>query len=215
VHTQPACPGKSRYGIGGGARGLSGRFATAATLLAIVALIMLPRPAGAHGGGPGLDYDPCAARAGADNYVHFAAYQPEYNRFAEYCDGVPLAGSTLLVFDLVGNDLISAPVALAVVDQGGAARLSIPARRYPSGVIDVETNLPTGEYRAWLTIGQAPQVYRVGFDLAVGAWWQPLVAPLMLAVVVLMAAVAYCLLQARSGVAAGSHEPDFAPRKVP
>jgi hypothetical protein len=182
----------------------------------MVAMIMLPRPARAHGGGPGLDYDPCAARAGADNYVHFAAYQPEYNRFAEYCDGVPLAGSTLLVFDLVGNDLISAPVALAVVDKGGAARLSIPARRYPSGVIDVETNLPTGEYRAWLTIGQAPQVYRVDFDLAVGVWWQPLVAPLVLAALVLMAAAAYCLLQARSSVAAGSREPpDFAPRKVP
>lgn len=181
-----------------------------AALLAAVAAILPPRQVWAHGGGPGLDYDPCAQWAGVNNYVHFSAYQPELNRFAEYCGSVPQGGRTLLVFDLVGPDLTNAPVALEIVDAGGARRLSLPARHYPSGVIDVQTELASGEYSALLTIGQVPVVYHIHFDLAVGAWWHPLVVPLTLAALVLMGAGTYCLFQARSFAAAtprpaGSH----------
>jgi hypothetical protein len=169
-----------------------------AAVIAAFALALLPRQGWAHGGGPGLDYDPCAQWAGLNNYVHFSAYQPEFNRFAEYCASVPQGGRTLLVFDLVGRDLTNAPVALEIVQEGGARRVSIPARRYPSGVIDVQTELASGAYRAMLTIGSVPIVYRVHFDLAVGAWWHPLVAPLTLAAIILIAAAAYCLFQART-----------------
>lgn len=168
----------------------------AAAMLAVV--VALPCRVWAHGGGPGLDYDPCAQWAGLNNYVHFSAYQPEFNRFAEYCGSVPQGGRTLLVFDLVGTDLADAPVALDIVREGGAHRLSIPARRYPSGVIDVQTELESGEYSALLTIGSVPAVYRVHFDLAVGAWWHPLIAPLTLAAIILAAAAIYCLFQART-----------------
>ena len=34
--------------------------------------LVLPRSAFAHGGGPGLDYDPCAQQVG-DDYIHMAA----------------------------------------------------------------------------------------------------------------------------------------------
>ena len=169
-----------------------------AALLVGIATFVLPRQGWAHGGGPGLDYDPCAQWAGVDNYVHFSAYQPQFNRFAEYCGSVPQGGRTLLVFDLVGSDLTNAPVAVEIVDEGGAPRLTIPARHYPSGVIDVQTELASGEYSALLTIGQTPVVYHVHFDLAVGAWWHPLVVPLTLAALVLAGAAVYCVFQARS-----------------
>ena len=167
-------------------------------MIIAIATALLPRQVWAHGGGPGLDYDPCAQWAGLNNYVHFSAYQPEFNRFAEYCGSVPQSGRTLLVFDLVGSDLTNAPVAVEIVQEGGAPRVSIPARRYPSGVIDVQTELASGAYSAMLTIGTVPVVYRVHFDLAVGAWWYPLVAPLTLAAIILFAAAAYCLFQART-----------------
>lgn len=170
---------------------------TAAVIIA-VAVVILPRQVWAHGGGPGLDYDPCAQWAGVNNYVHFSAYQPAYNRFAEYCGSVPQGGRTLLVFDLVGSDLTNAPVALEIVQEGGARRVSLPARRYPSGVIDVQAELTSGAYRALLTIGTVPVVYRVHFDLEVGAWWHPLIAPLTLAAIILLAAAGYCLFQART-----------------
>ena len=159
--------------------------------------ILSPRVAAAHGGGPGLDYDPCARYAGLDDYVHFSAYQPQFNRFAEYCGSLPRGGKTLLVFDLVGPELVSAPIAVAIVAEGGASRLAIPPKRYPAGVIDIETELDPGHYDAFLTIGEAPTVYHVNFDLAVGAWWYPLVAPLVLASIILLVAVGYCVYQAR------------------
>jgi hypothetical protein len=170
----------------------------AAAVVIVIATTILPRQVWAHGGGPGLDYDPCAQSAGMNNYVHFSAYQPEFNRFAEYCGGVPQGGRTLLVFDLVGSELTNAPVAVEIAQNGGTRRVAIPARRYPSGVIDVQTDLASGAYSAMLTIGTIPVVYRVHFDLEVGAWWHPLVAPLTVAAIILIVAAVYCLFQART-----------------
>jgi hypothetical protein len=164
---------------------------------ALLFAMMIPRLAWAHGGGPGLDYDPCARYAGLDNYVHFSAYQPQFNRFAEYCGSLPRGGKTLLVFDLLGAELVNAPVAIELVGEGGARRLAIPPRHYPAGVIDVETDLDAGHYDALVTIGDAPTVYHVNFDLAVGAWWYPLIAPLIVASIILLIAIGYCLYQAR------------------
>lgn len=164
---------------------------------------MAPRVAWAHGAGPGLDYDPCARYTGLANYVHFSAYQPQFNRFAEYCGSLPRGGKTLLVFDLLGPELVNAAVAVELVQEGGARRLSIPPKRYPSGVIDIEADLDPGHYDAFLTIGDAPTAYHVNFDLAVGAWWYPLIAPLIVASLILLTAIGYCLYQAR--MLAGEH----------
>jgi hypothetical protein len=164
------------------------------SMLAVVVAI-LPTPAGAHGGGPGLDYDPCARDAGPDNFVHFAAYQPAFDRFAEYCGNVPRAGRTLLVFDLVGTDLTGQPVALEITRADGQRWISLPARRYPAGVIDVEADLAQGDYDAMLTIGAPPTVYRVIFDVSVRTWWYPLVAPVIIASMLLLAATIYCFYQ--------------------
>ena len=168
-----------------------------ATLI-MLAAVLSPRLAAAHGGGPGLDYDPCARYAGIDNYVHFSAYQPQYNRFAEYCGNLPRGGKTLLVFDLVGPELLRDRVAVAIVPEGGTPTLSLPAQRYPAGVIDLETTLDPGHYDALLTIGETPTVYHVNFDVAVGSWWQPLIAPFVVASLILLVAIGYCIYQARA-----------------
>ena len=173
------------------------RSRVAALVGAFVLTVMVPRLAWAHGGGPGLDYDPCARSAGLDSLVHFSAYQPQFNRFAEYCGSLPRGGKTLLVFDLLGADLVNAPVAIEVVQEGGARRLAIPAKLYPAGVIDLETEFDPGHYDALVTIGTAPAIYHVNFDLAVGTWWYPLIAPLIIASIIMLIAIGYCLYQAR------------------
>jgi hypothetical protein len=172
--------------------------------LAIIVLVVtssfmlaIPHTTRAHGGGPGLNYDPCARYAGLDNFVHFSAYQPQFNRFAEYCGSLPRSGKTLLVFDLIGAEMVNAPIALEIVREGGAQQFSLPARRYPTGVIHVETELKAGRYETFLTIGEAPRVYRVNFDLAVGSWWSPLIPELVVGSIVLLVAIGYCAYQAR------------------
>jgi len=65
----------------------------------------------AHGGGPGLDYDPCAHQVG-DDYIHRADYQPELNWSQEYCGTIAIGGNTLFVFDLVGPEMRHVPVSI-------------------------------------------------------------------------------------------------------
>jgi hypothetical protein len=124
------------------------------TLLAVLAICFAPRLSWAHGGGPGLDYDPCARRAGLNYFVHFAAYQPRFNQFEEYCGSLPRGGKTILVFDLLGAELTNIPVSIEI--EGGAHRLTIPTRRYHSGVADVQAELEPGNYTAFVTIGAPP-----------------------------------------------------------
>jgi hypothetical protein len=167
-------------------------------LLAVLAICFAPRPSWAHGGGPGLDYDPCARRAGLNYFVHFAAYQPRFNQFEEYCGSLPRGGKTILVFDLLGAELPNIPVSIEI--EGGAHRLTIPARRYHSGVADVQAELEPGNYTAFVTIGDPP-TYHLAFPLSVGAWWNRLVGPMLLGFLILLAAGAYCIYQLRLVVA--------------
>jgi hypothetical protein len=169
------------------------------TLLTVLAICFAPRPSWAHGGGPGLDYDPCARRAGVDYFVHFAAYQPQFNQFEEYCDSLPRGGQTILVFDLLGSELTNIPVSIEI--EGGAHRLSIPARLYRSGVVHVQAELEPGNYTAFVTIGEPPGTYRLAFPFSVGAWWNRLVGPMLLGSLILLATAAYCAYQLRLGVA--------------
>lgn len=163
--------------------------------LIVLAAWFAPGLASAHGGGPGLLYDPCARRAGEDYFVHFAAYQPQFNQFEEYCGSLPRSGKTLLVFDLLGVELPQVPIAIDVVADGGAHRLTVPARRYGSGVIDLETDLTPGNYTAILMIGEPP--VRLAFPISVGAWWKRLLGPASIAFLILSVAAAYCAYQIR------------------
>jgi hypothetical protein len=138
--------------------------------------------------------------------VHFSAYQPEFNRFSEYCHRVPRAGRTLLVFDLVGSGLAERTISVQISVTSGSQRIAIPARRYPAGVIYVEADLAPGNYDATLTIGSPPMIDHITFDVAVGTWWQPLVLPTIIASLLLLTAMIYCIHQTRLlvGEVAGS-----------
>jgi hypothetical protein len=151
----------------------------------------------AHGGGPGLTYDPCMQQTGADDFIHLAVYQPDFNPFAEYCAAVPQAGRTLLVFDLMGAELPDEPVSLEVSEEGGHVRMSVPSRRYRSGVADLRADLPPGKYTVLVSIDEPRESRRLAFPLTVGAWWGRLVVPVVIILLIGLVTVGYCIFQIR------------------
>jgi hypothetical protein len=191
-----------------GGRPTSDSFVISGVRVAARSMLMLPIAlsvafyfalgiAEAHGGGPGLGYDPCMGQVGADDFIHLAVYQPEFNPFAEYCGALPKAGRTLLVFDLMGGDLPDARVSLDVFDEGGRFHLSVPARLYRSGVADLRADLPPGRYTVLVGIDQPEGRHRLAFPLAVGAWWERLVVPLVIVLLIGSVTAGYCVFQIR------------------
>ena len=191
-----------------GGRSTNNSWVVAGVRLAARSMLMLPIAlsvasyfalsiAEAHGGGPGLGYDPCMEQAGADDSIHLAVYQPEFNPFAEYCGALPEAGRTLLVFDLIGADLPDARVSLDVFEEGGRFHLSVPARRYRSGVADLRADLPPGRYTVLVGIDQPEGRHRLHVSACgrgvVGTADVPLVIVLLIGVVT----AGYCVFQIR------------------
>jgi hypothetical protein len=147
----------------------------------------------AHGGGPGLDYDPCAQRVGND-YVHMAAYQPQANWFHEYCGKIPASGVTLFVFDLMGSGMRHTPVGVVLVELGGRAGkislVSTPSAEHVSGVINLSVLLQRGHsYQAVVTIGQTPTSHILTFPISVNAWWNGFEIPGLLVLAVLWCSI--------------------------
>jgi hypothetical protein len=144
-------------------------------------------------------------QAGDGDFIHLAAYQPQFNPFAEYCDTLPRSGSILLVFDLMGVELPDAPVSLALDQDRGPIRLAVPARRYRSAVVKLEADLPPGKYTVFVTIADPHGLHRLAFPLLVGAWWSPLVAPVLFVLLIIVAAAGYCVYQMRALTAEPQH----------
>jgi hypothetical protein len=146
----------------------------------------------AHGGGPGLDYDPCAQQIGL-NYVHMATYQPQQNWFQEYCGKIPAGGVTLFVFDLIGAEMRHKMVSVKLMEFGGPTRgtanlVSIPSAEHVSGVINFSVTLQPGHsYQAVVTVGKAPGSYTLNFPISVDSWWSAFEIPGLLVLVVLWA----------------------------
>ena len=174
---------------------------TGAVAAALAAICWSAGVAAAHGGGPGLTYDPCMRPAGSDDFVHLAVYQPEFNPFAEYCETLPRAGSALLVFDLTGTALPNAPVSLQVVDRGARFQLAVPPRRYRSGVVNVRTDLPRGKYTVLVYVDEPDGRSRFVFQLIVGARWDGLVLPITIVLLIVVVTAGYCVFQMRLIVA--------------
>jgi hypothetical protein len=170
----------------------------ALALLLTTALCLATDSAEAHGGGPGLAYDPCMRQAGADDFVHLAVYQPEFNPFAEYCGALPKAGRTVLVFDLLGVELPDDRVSLELLQEGGRFQLFVPAQRYHTGVADLPADLPAGTYTVLVSIDEPDGHHSVAFPLAVGAWWDRLIVPLAIMLLIGTATTGYCVLQTRA-----------------
>ena len=152
----------------------------------------------AHGGGPGLDYDPCAQQIGL-NYVHMAAYQPQQNWFQEYCGKIPAGGVTLFVFDLIGAEMRHKMVSVKLMEFGGPTGgtvnlVSIPFAEHVSGVVNFSVTLQPGHsYQAVVTVGEAPANYTLNFPISVGSWWNAFEIPGLLVVAVLWGSIYYCL----------------------
>jgi len=170
---------------------------TIVTLLAVVIAVLqfVGGTAEAHGGGPGLGYDPCMRRVGVDDFVHMAVYQPEFNPFAEYCGALPQAGRVLLVFDLIGSELPDSPIGLDVLQDDGRLKVSLPAQHHHSGVANLPADLPAGTYTVRVNIEEPDGLRRVTFPLAVGAWWDRLIVPLLAVLLIIVLTAAYCAIQ--------------------
>ena len=135
-------------------------------------------PVWAHGGA-GIDIDPCAQKVGPYS-IHFTAYQPQTDPSGEYCEDVPKAGNTILVFDLVDQELRGKPVAIRVVEAANGAEsrtvLEIPPQVYPTGVVNAEADFdPPGKYLAIITVQESQKT--VTFPIRV-AMWSPTLVPL-------------------------------------
>jgi hypothetical protein len=163
--------------------------------ISVAALHLTLGNAAAHGGGPGLGYDPCTQRLGGDDFIHLAAYQPGFNPFAEYCGRLPVAGDTLLVVDLVGAELPDSKISLHLSGEDTRFHLALPARRYGSGVASVHANLPPGKYELLVNIEELNDSHHLTFPLVVGAWWQRLIAPGVFVLLIGVLTAGYCRFQ--------------------
>ncbi|HJU10637.1 MAG TPA: hypothetical protein VJ728_07160, partial [Candidatus Binataceae bacterium] len=189
--------------IGVKRRNNSRRTADAGVKLVLGAILgigfcLVARVVEAHGGGPGLTYDPCIQRIGADDFIHLAVYQPKFNPFAEYCDALPQEGRALLVFDLMGDDLPNTLLSLEVSQKGGPFRLVIPARRYRSGIANVQADLGRGKYLVFVRIREPEGDRRLAFPLVVGARWSGLAAPVLIMLTIGVVAGSFCAFQIRA-----------------
>jgi hypothetical protein len=133
-------------------------------------------PVWAHGGA-GIDIDPCAQKVGP-YYIHFTAYQPQTDPSGEYCEDVPKAGNTILVFDLVDQELRGKPLAIRVIEAANTPEprtvLEVAAKTYPNGVVNAEANFDTpGTYLAIVTL-KGPE-NTVSFPIRVEMWSATLV----------------------------------------
>lgn len=162
-----------------------------------IVFCLIPTTAEGHGGGPGLAYDPCVQQASADDFIHLAVYQPEFNPFAEFCDSLPQGGRTILVFDLMGTYLPEASVSLRVLDKAGRSQLFVPAQRYRAGIASLSMDLPRGKYTVLVSVIGRDGGRHLAFPLAVGAWWDRLIMPLLIIVLIGIVTTAYCIFQIR------------------
>jgi len=168
-------------------------FAPLAALYIVFCLI--PATAEGHGGGPGLGYDPCVQQTSADDFIHLAVYQPQFNPFVEFCDSLPQGGHTILVFDLMGTHLPEASVSLEVLGKAGRSQLFVPAQRYRAGIASLSMDLPQGKYTVLVSVAGTDGYRRLAFSLAVGAWWNRLIMPLLMILLIGIVTTAYCVFQ--------------------
>src|SRR5580704_10652566 len=122
----------------------------------VIVVWLLQGAAFAHRfGGPN---DPCERKIGT-SLIHITLYQPEFNPDAEYCDQIPRAGNTVLVVDVLGDDLRREALGVQVIavrDSGpDKVLLSIPPKIYRRGVADAQVLLDdSGAYITRISIGE-------------------------------------------------------------
>lgn len=170
------------------------------------ASFLLAAQAQAHRfGGPN---DPCERRIGA-SLIHITLYQPQFDPDAEYCNEVPREGKTVLVVDILGDELRRVPMGLEMIATGNSRDsqtiLSVAPKVYKRGVADTEVLLTEGnDYVARVILedgaGGSPQA--LSFPIRVKAWYTALIFPalivLALAVLVALSIIRYFYTSSRS-----------------
>jgi protein SCO1/2 len=162
----------------------------ACIVLTAIAGLVLQGTAFAHKfGGPN---DPCERKIGK-SLIHITLYQPEFNPDAEYCDQIPRAGNTVLVVDVLGDDLRQLPLGVQVLAVAESAPkrvvLSIPPKIYRRGVADAQVMLDdNSSYLTQISLGEGAAQQVLSFRVRVSAWYRPLIMPalIVLAVFALM-----------------------------
>jgi hypothetical protein len=91
--------------------------------------------------------------------------------------------------------LPDAPVSLQVLENGGHFQLSVPPRRYRSGVASLRADLPPGNYTVFVSVEESEESRRIAFPLAVGAWWHTVVGPIIVVLVISAGTLGYCIFQ--------------------
>jgi cytochrome oxidase Cu insertion factor (SCO1/SenC/PrrC family) len=135
-------------------------------------------------GGPN---DPCERKLGT-SLIHITLYQPQFDPDAEYCDQIPRGGNTVLVVDVLGDDLRRQPLGVQVLTRSEPQRavLSIAPRIYRRGVADAQVVLNSdGAYVTRISLGEGAAQQILSFPVRVTAWYRPLVAPALIVVAVL------------------------------
>ncbi len=158
-------------------------------VLTVVAGFVAPAILWAHRfGGPN---DPCERKIGA-SFIHITLYQPQFDPDAEYCDVVPREGNTVLVVDVLGDDLRKVPMGLEVIATGDSQAprtiLSVPATVYRRGVADVQVLLTAdSRYLARVSLqGNSTVKSQVlSFPIRVGSWYRALIVPALMVIGVL------------------------------
>jgi len=137
-------------------------------------------------GGPN---DPCERKLGT-SLIHITLYQPQFDPDAEYCDKVPRAGNTVLVVDVLGDDLRRMPLGVQIFTNRGSeprrAVLSIPPKIYHRGVADAQVMLDGGNaYVTRISLGEGTAQQVLLFPIRVAAWYRPLIMPTLIVFAVL------------------------------
>src|SRR5581483_3988435 len=169
------------------------KYKAGAIAVFLVAFACVPAIAWAHRfGGPN---DPCERRIGT-SLIHITLYQPQFDPDAEYCESVPRAGNTVLIVDMLGDQLRKMPMGVEVLAVGPSqpARtiLSMPPQVYRRGVADAQITL-TGDspYLVRIHLAGAGEVKSqvLSFPIRVGSWYRAFIAPslIVLGVLALMA----------------------------
>lgn len=137
-------------------------------------------------GGPN---DPCERKIGS-SLIHITLYQPQFDPDAEYCDQVPRAGNTVVVVDVLGDELRSQPIGVQILANQESAPnqivLSVPPKVYRRGVVDAQVILDDdNSYTTQISLGEGATQQVLSFPVRVAAWYRPLLMPALIVLAVL------------------------------
>ncbi|MGH8497388.1 MAG: hypothetical protein ACRERV_01035 [Methylococcales bacterium] len=127
-------------------------------LLCINALLtgLLIAPAVSGHGGASVKIDSCRIPVAGNNWVHFTAYTPTFTADTEYCNSIPQAGPTNLVFDYENKQLRAITVQFEITKEPEGERVYFqPAQTRKTGTVNAAIDFGRfgeGDYLTHVTL---------------------------------------------------------------